>query len=338
MDSLPLISICIPTYNAGKHFEPCLQSALAQTYPHCEILISDDGSTDTTLEVVTNYQQKHANIRLVQNPIKGMVANWENCILQANGNWIKYLFQDDVLEPDCVQKMLALCRSHNVDIGFCRRNFIVEDNAPPESIEYTQVANKAETIFSPGLITPSTLAAAVKKYGTENIIGEPTCLLFHKNILEKAGTFNRHFYQSVDLEFALRAAFIAGIAFTNEALAHFRIHGGSQTSNNTAAKPKPEQQVRRLRSMWGDDMLLLHLYGADKHFDEVRRVWPKEELVNLVRYKYLRACKEFGSRLVNEALQDIRPLIPEIKTLTYNYLVYKREKWKYKAYRKRSSV
>jgi hypothetical protein len=84
--------------------------------------------------------------------------------------------------------------------------------------------------------------------------------------------------------------------------------------------------------------LLLHIYGADKHFDEVRRVWPKEELINLVRYKYLRACKEFGSRVVNEALQDVRPLIPEIKNLSYNYLIYKIEKWKYKAFRKKNSV
>lgn len=338
MDTMPLISICIPTYNAGKHFEPCLQSALAQTYPNFEVLISDDGSTDSTLDTINRYQQQHSNIRLVENPTKGMVANWENCIAAANGNWIKYLFQDDLMEPDCLQKMMALCHHHKVDIGFCRRNFILEENAPAESIEYTQIANKAENVFDPGLITPLVLAAAVKKYGTENIIGEPTCLLFHKRILEKSGPFNRHFYQSVDLEFALRAAFIAGIAFSNEALVHFRIHGGSQTSNNTAAKPSAEQQMRRLRAMWGDDMLLLHLYGADKYFEEVQKVWPKEELINLVRYKYLRACKEFGSRMVNEALKDIRPLIPEIKNLSYNYLIYKREKWKYKAFRKKNSV
>ena len=130
MNKPPLVSICIPSYNAGEFFEPCLQSALAQTYPNIEILISDDGSTDTTMAIAEKYSKQYSNIRIVRNTATGMVNNWNNSIEQAKGEWIKLLFQDDVLMPACIEKMLEACLAHNVQVGLCRRKFIIHDNVP----------------------------------------------------------------------------------------------------------------------------------------------------------------------------------------------------------------
>src|SRR5687767_7944179 len=130
MINQPLVSICIPTYNAGPYFEPCLQSALEQTYSNVEILISDDGSTDETLQIVCKYQQQYPHIRLVKNPNRGMVNNWNNCIIESKGEWIKFLFQDDLLKPACVEKMLDACVASKVDVGLCRREFIIHNDIP----------------------------------------------------------------------------------------------------------------------------------------------------------------------------------------------------------------
>jgi len=330
------VSICIPAYNGEQYLQAALQSAVDQTYPAIEILVVDDGSTDNTLRLANEFAQMRTNVRVIKNSASGgMVANWTKCVEEAKHPWIKFLFQDDILEPDCVQKLMDLCGETGAGIAFCRRDFIVEDNAPAATLEYIKIANKAEKVFSKGLITPSTLAKQVAKYGTENIIGEPTCLLFHKNELQRAGGFDARFYQSVDFEFAVRAALLDGIAFTPETLAHFRIHGSSQTSTNTSAIQKDASLKRSLRSLWGDDILLFHTYLADKRFAAVREYLSKEELQNIIRYKYLRACREYSSQVVNEALKDVIPQVPEIKKLRYSYLRYKLEKWKYKAFQKR---
>ncbi|GAA4747145.1 glycosyltransferase family 2 protein [Flavisolibacter ginsenosidimutans] len=330
------VSICIPAYNGEKYLQEALQSAVKQTYPEIEVLVVDDGSTDNTLIIANSFATTHDNVRVLKNPASGgMVANWTKCVEEAKHSWIKFLFQDDILEPDCVQKLMDLCRETNAAIAFCRRDFIVEANAPAATLAYIKIANKAEKVFSKGLITPVILAQQVAMYGTENIIGEPTCLLFHKSVLQRAGGFDARFYQSVDFEFAVRAALLNGIAFTPETLAHFRIHGSSQTSTNTSATQKDASLKRSLRSLWGDDILLFHTYLSDKRFAAVREYLPEEELRNIIRYKYLRACREYSSKVVNEALKDVIPQVPEIKKLPYNYLRYKIEKWKYKAFQKR---
>ena len=330
------VSICIPTYNGERYLQQALDSALKQTYPNVEILVVDDGSTDNTLAIANSFAAAHSNVRVVQNTTRGgMVANWTKCIEEAKHPWIKFLFQDDVLEPACVQKLLDLCRQHKVFIGFCRRDFLVEDNAPEESVVYTKVTNKAEKIFAAGLIRPETLAEQVVKYGTENIIGEPTCLLFHKQIMNEAGSFSTCFFQSVDLEFALRASLLAGIAFTPEALVRLRIHGGSQTSVNTNAKQNPDSQKRVLRTFLGDDILLYNKYWADERFSAIRRLWPKKELVNIIRFRYLQACRQYGTRYTRNALRDVLPLVPAIRYLFYFKLLYRREEKRYYAFMKR---
>jgi glycosyltransferase involved in cell wall biosynthesis len=131
--NLPLVSICIPTYNAGEFFEDALQSALAQTHTHTEIVICDDGSTDNTVEIVEKYQKQHAHIRLIKNEHNlGMVNNWNKCIEESKGEWIKFLFQDDLLQKDCVQKMLDGCNHYNAVVGLCARDFIISENASPQ--------------------------------------------------------------------------------------------------------------------------------------------------------------------------------------------------------------
>jgi glycosyltransferase involved in cell wall biosynthesis len=330
----PLVSICIPTYNAAAYLVPCLNAALSQRYPNTEILLCDDGSTDETMEIITRFQEKNPSIRLVQNAVNlGMVANWNNCVEQARGEWIKFLFQDDLLEPGCIDEMMEACRQNNVGIAICRRNFILHDDVLPHLKKDFSEGGiiKPEDVFGKqAFISPTDLALAVKSYPLQNILGEPTCLLFHRQLFTTAGPFNRNLKQVVDYEFIVRLGLKEGLAFVSKTLAHFRLHGGSQSSANN--QRDKAAQLRNIAADTGDSIALLYQYRYHPAFAKLREVMPAKVLDDYMRQLYYSACKHRGAALVNEALEPIRKALPEIGALKYNffrYVTYRRrmKKW-----------
>ena len=105
----PLVSVCVPTYNGEPFLQAALDSASAQTFGDLEILVVDDGSSDGTPALVERHAADDPRVRLLRNERNlGLVGNWNRCLEAARGTWIKFLFQDDLLEPACVERMLAL--------------------------------------------------------------------------------------------------------------------------------------------------------------------------------------------------------------------------------------
>ena len=132
----PLVSICIPTYNGSVYIAEALQSALSQTYQNLEIVVSDDASTDETLAIVQSYVDKtDVPFRVVHHVPNGIGANWNNCIKNATGVYIKFLFQDDILHPTCVTELVSILEANpNLGLVGCKRDFIVT-NTPSDEIK-----------------------------------------------------------------------------------------------------------------------------------------------------------------------------------------------------------
>ena len=94
---LKLISIAMCTYNGAKFIEEQLSSILNQTYKNIEIIITDDGSSDKTIEIIKKYQQNDKRIRLYQNEKNlGFVKNFEKAISLCLGEYIALADQDDI--------------------------------------------------------------------------------------------------------------------------------------------------------------------------------------------------------------------------------------------------
>jgi len=103
----PFVSILIPVYNREKYIAECIESALAQTYPNFEIVIVDNASSDRTQEICRDFLNRHNNIRFFINQENvGPVKNWQRCVHEANGQFCKILFSDDLLLPDCLEIMV----------------------------------------------------------------------------------------------------------------------------------------------------------------------------------------------------------------------------------------
>lgn len=100
-----MISVCMATFNGEKYLRAQIDSILMQLQTSDELIVSDDGSTDDTLAILTNYGANDSRVKLVAGPQKGLIKNFENAINQAQGEIIFLADQDDIWLPDKVATM-----------------------------------------------------------------------------------------------------------------------------------------------------------------------------------------------------------------------------------------
>lgn len=99
----PTVSVIVPVYNTSAYLRECLDSILAQTYPHLEILCVDDGSTDSSPEILREYAARDNRIRVVTQPNSGQAAARNAALDIATGDWVAAVDSDDTLEPGIMQ-------------------------------------------------------------------------------------------------------------------------------------------------------------------------------------------------------------------------------------------
>ena len=246
----PKVSICIPTYNGEAFIEETIKSAIAQTYPNIELIVSDDGSTDRTIAIAQSFQsQTTADFRIILHRNYGLSQNWNFCISQATGEYIKFLFQDDLLEPECIEKMVAVAQQ-NSEIGmvFSPRGItIAEDESHPILRKASQSIKDLHKSWSnlksiqPGqelLADPNCLNNPINK------IGEPSTVLIATRVFAEIGLFDSGLSQYVDLDMWWRIMGNYHIGFVDEKLSSLRIHPEQQTWKNFAAGENHKDVVR----------------------------------------------------------------------------------------------
>lgn len=233
----PLVSICIPTFNGQKYVEESLVSALNQTYTNIEIVISDDYSSDGTLEIV-NSIRNNSNVPFFihHHAPNGIGANWNNCVIHAKGNYIKFLFQDDILDPFCIEKMMQVAlKDKRIGLVFSRRNFLYPErnNFVDEMLTNYKELHVHWTNLRSINSGPKLLKECYCLLDTPvNKVGEPTAVLLKKDVFRKVGFFNERLVQVLDYEYWYRVFKYYKIGFIDEELATFRLHDMQASQRN----------------------------------------------------------------------------------------------------------
>jgi glycosyltransferase involved in cell wall biosynthesis len=112
----PLVSILIPCYNARPWIAQCIQSAINQTYPHKEIVVVDDGSTDGSLDVIRDFGDR---VRFETGPNRGGNVARNRLVELSRGNWLSFLDADDYLLPSKIERQMALVTCNtNIDVVY----------------------------------------------------------------------------------------------------------------------------------------------------------------------------------------------------------------------------
>jgi glycosyltransferase involved in cell wall biosynthesis len=99
----PLVSVIIPTLNAGNFLATALQSVFSQTYPHFEVIMIDGGSSDSTLDLA----KSHPQIKIFQQESSGLASAWNEGIIKSKGELIAFLDSDDIWLPTCLENHIT---------------------------------------------------------------------------------------------------------------------------------------------------------------------------------------------------------------------------------------
>ncbi len=106
---LPLVSVVIPTYNSSETILSCINSVFSQTYNNIEIIVVDDGSTDTTIKLLSDLIIGHEEkIKLVTQVNAGPSCARNNGISHAKGEYVAFLDSDDEWYPNKIEKQVQL--------------------------------------------------------------------------------------------------------------------------------------------------------------------------------------------------------------------------------------
>lgn len=117
----PLVSVVMCTYNGERFLARQLDSLLNQSYRHLEIIISDDASTDHTVEIVKEHMKGDNRIKLCTNPVNlGYNRNFEKAFFYASGDFIAVCDQDDIWKCHKIEYMLPLFKNKDTLLVHCQ--------------------------------------------------------------------------------------------------------------------------------------------------------------------------------------------------------------------------
>lgn len=202
-----MISVCVATFNGEKYIKEQLDSILMQIGEKDEIIISDDGSTDKTLEIVESY--KDFRIKLFRNSFKNLILNFQFALSQAKGDYIFLSDQDDVWLPNKVRVCLENLITYDLVVSNCK---VVDHNLNVINDSFFGLNNSKKGLIS-NLIKNSYLGC---------------CLAFKKEILLKVLPFPKSIAMH-DIWIGFVSEIFYKTKFIEEPLVLYRRHGKNES-------------------------------------------------------------------------------------------------------------
>ncbi|WP_340300712.1 glycosyltransferase family 2 protein [Roseobacter sp. HKCCD5988] len=239
----PVFSVIVPTFKSGEFIEETVASVIRQTYSDWELIVSDDGSDDTTLSYLENLSDPR--VRILHGPRKGAVSNFNFLIQSARGKYIKPLGHDDYLFPLCLEE------HHKVWLRYPNVSLV---SSFERAFGYSEIYRGYDYFGFDGIIDPEKAHEKFFKQG--NWIGGPQAVSF-----KNTGTyFNEKFKCSFDFEMWMRMSQGKNLFLINKVLYGSRIHknqlsnrcirGGFQNENFSALQKFSSLSKSKKIPMW----------------------------------------------------------------------------------------
>lgn len=261
----PGVSIIVPCYNAERWVDRAVRSALSQDYPHKEVIVVDDGSTDGSLSVIRSFGDR---IRWEGGPNRGACAARNRGLDLASLDYVIFLDADDYMEGNLVGGLVSAASSNAAALAFA-----------------TLVRESPEGIRAPPLSYPSDSTA------TELLLGwlKGECIgngatIWRREFLISVGGWNEGVMQGQDVELVIRALLTGpSIAFASEGALIYYDHGSENRISRRVSEPilrnrlwfmealaqSAGQQAEELRGAFANELYNLAKRAATLRYHEV---------------------------------------------------------------------
>jgi glycosyltransferase involved in cell wall biosynthesis len=216
----PLVSICIPSYNSGEFIQQTLNSVLAQTYTNIEVIVTDDVSSDNTVQIAKAIKDPRLKV-FVNDKNLGVVENWNRSIELATGEYIKIMGADDLLDPTCIEEQVAVFLNTKEPVALV------------SSYKYVINHKNKVVIYKKGFketILEGSDAIKRSVIDGSNMLGEPVAGLFRKADFLKAGKYRPCPIYMIDMDLWARILKLGKLYVIPKPLYSFRISPTSLSS------------------------------------------------------------------------------------------------------------
>lgn len=132
---MPRLSIIVTTYNIENYLEECLQGVVDQTLEDIEIIVVDDGSTDSTPDIIERFAARDPRIvpvLLEENTVGGVATAANTGLDHATADYVGFADGDDVYSPDMFEKLLAAAETHDTDLAMCQYHLLSDEDGSLE--------------------------------------------------------------------------------------------------------------------------------------------------------------------------------------------------------------
>ena len=209
-----LVSVIIPAYNRAAYIGEAIDSILAQTWPHYEILVVDDGSTDNTWAILKQYEAE-GKIRLFSHPghvNRGQAASINLGLRHMRGEYVLVLDSDDYVMPEKLEKQVAYLKAHP-DVGLVYSNgyFVKADG----EILWPYHAKDHQDPGDPNAVLLDCYMAL------------PVNALVRRSVYDQVGEFEESFRAAQDHDMLIRMAEVTRFGYIPDFLFCYRRHGDS---------------------------------------------------------------------------------------------------------------
>lgn len=234
-DNTPMVSVRIPSYNHEKYINECIDSVLAQTFQDFEIIITDDGSTDKTVELISEYKDPRIKLN-VYSRNRGLATAVADCVGRSCGKYIANLCSDDAWEPEKLEKQVAFLESNpRYDAVFTKVKFIDENSAQINKPHYYSSAFDVENRPREDWLNHF--------FYHGNSLCIPSVLI-KRSIYEKLDYQDKRMTNLLDFDLWVKFCLESELYIIDEKLTHFRIRNKnanlSGATNETLTRIKFE--------------------------------------------------------------------------------------------------
>lgn len=203
----PLVSVVLPVFNSEKYIAETLDSILSQSYQNLEIVIVDDGSTDSSQEIIKNTIRIYPNIRYVRQQNAGVSAARNRGIRESKGRYIAFIDSDDLWDSTKIEKQIKKMQETGIGLCYCGVKYLFEDNGSYVNDKFKKISGDILIPYLKNKVWPYTITWILERS------------LIYKNDI----WFNEDTRYGEDTEFFVKIIAFTKVCAVPERLAIYRI-------------------------------------------------------------------------------------------------------------------